>query len=72
MKDDVTDGWGCVPAAEEWKCPECGETSPVEDWREIELGCGVCGTHDARQCPKCDEAYDHVWDDEILRDAQTK
>jgi hypothetical protein len=55
------DGWWDVPAATNWTCPECGQTSPVEEWVECEPGCEDCGSHDGRRCPRCDETFDHVW-----------
>lgn len=60
MKDDENGWWG-IPPLDAWTCPECGETSPVADWEEVEAGCEECGTHDGRKCPKCEEIFDHVW-----------
>jgi hypothetical protein len=69
---DLLSGWGDVPLTADlmWKCPECGEKSPIEDWYETEVYCEMCGDHDARGCPKCDELYDHVWGEESLVNAQ--
>ena len=66
-------GWGLVPALDAWKCPDCGTTSPIEDWRESEGYCEDCGEvgHDVRICPVCDASYDYVWDDAKLAAAQT-
>lgn len=42
------------------KCPECGEFSLEFEWKETEVGCELCGTHDAITCPKCLEPFDLV------------
>ncbi len=61
MKEDVEFGWWHAPAGEYWKCPECGETTRVENWEEQTVGCEDCGEHDGRECPECGEVFDHVW-----------
>lgn len=58
--EDAEHGWWDMPALPAWKCPECGDTSPTRDWVETEVSCGECD-HDARVCPACGEAFDHVW-----------
>jgi hypothetical protein len=60
MKEDE-DGWWGAPASKYWVCPECNKTSAAERWLETEVFCDDCGAHDARQCPECGEALDHVW-----------
>ena len=69
MNDDKT-GWWSVKAFETWKCPECLETTPVDDWQETETYCEDCGSHDARRCPKCGETFDHVWGSSKIAAAQ--
>ena len=55
----------------EVECPECKEWSKIEDWRETELYCELCGDHAAAVCPECDVAFDHVWGPRFeTRDAQ--
>lgn len=66
MEEDKEHGWWDAPAGTHWKCPECGETSPIEDWKECESFCDDCGSHDGRMCPKCDEVFDHVWGSEKI------
>jgi len=58
--EDRERGWWGVPAAENWTCPECGKSSPVEAWEEREPYCENCGSHDGRECPECGEVYEHV------------
>ena len=70
MTEDVANGWWEAPPAENWKCPECGETSPVAEWQECEPYCEACGSHDGRRCPKCERDFDHVYGAEKIRDAQ--
>lgn len=72
MKEDVEDGWWGVPTTpdKQWKCPECGERSPIAEWAENRPPCEDCGDHDGRECPKCHEVFDHVWGDEKLARAQ--
>ena len=54
------DGWWNAPPGQSWTCPDCGVSSPVQDWAETETACEDCGTHDARRCPACGEPFDHV------------
>ncbi|MFG2046042.1 hypothetical protein ACGFIW_01260 [Micromonospora sp. NPDC048935] len=57
-------GWWDAPASDTWTCPECGVSSPVEQWAERRVGCpddGDCGDHDGRECPACTEVFDHVF-----------
>lgn len=68
MKTDAN-GWYDVEPRSRWKCPNCGETSPVEDWRECEVYCEDCGSHDGRLCPACGDAFDHVWGSAKIEDA---
>jgi hypothetical protein len=60
MKGDET-GWWDVEAHDTWTCPECLQSSPAVEWLECEVDCEDCGSHEARKCPNCDEAFDHVW-----------
>lgn len=62
-------GWYGVSAREMWTCPECGETSPVEEWSAGEAACDDCGSHDARYCPRCREEYDHVHGSRTIEEA---
>lgn len=50
-------GWRKVPPLQEWRCPECGELSPVEEWREIEVPRDCCDSEEARACPRCDQPF---------------
>lgn len=43
------------------KCPECKESSDSILWKESEVGCDLCGSHNALRCPKCEEDFDNVW-----------
>ena len=43
------------------KCAECGNSNNYTEWKEIELGCEECRTHDGLECPICGECYDYVW-----------
>lgn len=58
---DIAGGWYEAPAGEWWRCPECGQSSPVAEWREVEPYCDDCGSHDGRECPRCGQWFDHVW-----------
>ena len=49
------------------KCPECKEWSLATEWKHIPVYCNVCGDHPGILCPKCDELFDHVWDDEEFK-----
>jgi len=64
-----SEGWWDVEAHEAWTCPECGATTPANDWRETSVGCEDCGEHDARECPACEERFDHVWGSRRIEDA---
>ena len=68
MKED-RDGWWDVNAHSHWRCPDCKELSPVEEWEEREIGCEDCGSHDGRKCPRCGEYFDHVWGAEKIEEA---
>lgn len=47
-----------------WKCPECGETSPRDEWNhDAESFCEDCGSHGAEGCPRCFMAFDRVMQD---------
>jgi len=72
MTKDDKNGWQGVPGGETWKCPECGETSPIEDWEECRPYCEDCGDHDGRMCPMCGKEYDHVWGAETLAEANKR
>lgn len=68
MEED-REGWGEVSAYDEWICPECKESSDVALWKECEPHCELCGNHDGRECPKCHEWFEHVWDDKRIEEA---
>lgn len=52
------------------KCPTCKQVTASELWREVEVGCEDCGTHDGLQCPSCEDLFDHVWGfDELLKES---
>lgn len=42
-------------------CPECKAWSPVGLWKETEVCCEDCGTHQAMRCPLCEEDHDGVY-----------
>lgn len=44
-------------------CVSCGEWSPLSEWEMSYIDCETCGDHDAMECPKCGELYDHVHSD---------
>ena len=72
MKED-TEGWHGAPAGLYWACPDCKELSPIEAWQQCDVPCDTCGDHDARMCPGCWSAWDHVWGaPEIARATRTK
>jgi hypothetical protein len=60
MKDDRK-GWWDVPALDAWRCPACQKVSDVDLWAECSTECEQCGEHEARECPSCEERFDHVW-----------
>lgn len=60
MKGDEGGWFDNVPRTH-WRCPECNETSPVEEWAESYIACDTCGDHEARKCPRCGELFDTVW-----------
>lgn len=68
MEED-RNGWGGVTPRDAWTCPECGVTSPVESWEDLEVYCESCGSHDARKCPACGQAFDSVFGDEMIERA---
>ena len=39
----------------------CGEASPLAEWLESTVYCELCSEHAAIVCPRCEEAFDHVW-----------
>lgn len=43
-----------------FKCPECEELSPENDWIDCEVYCAECSEHGAIQCPHCDYRLDLV------------
>ncbi len=67
--EDIRAGWWEAPAAQNWRCPECGQASPVEQWQAVEPYCEDCGSHDGRACPRCGEWFEHVWGAEKLEAA---
>lgn len=68
MKED-RDGWWEAPAGENWRCPECAELSPIDEWEERAPSCEDCGEHDGRECPRCGAVFDHVWGAPDIADA---
>ena len=50
----------------ELRCPTCGEFSHHTLWTEVDVPCEDCGDHAALCCPKCGDAIDHVYQDEII------
>ena len=46
-----------------YKCPWCGEESLKNEWEETEVGCELCGSHDALRCPRCKEDVDLIYSD---------
>jgi ribosomal protein S27E len=50
------------------KCPECGETSPATEWEDTYVYCELCGDHAGIRCPKCSEAFEHVWGSDRFKD----
>ena len=71
MKKNAEGWWDVEPRAQ-WTCPECGETTPSDDWEEREAECEDCGAHDGRECPKCGEVFDHVWGARRIEEACVK
>lgn len=66
MKIDETEGWGGVPAALNWTCPECKVTTATAAWQETSLYCEDCGEHDGRECPNCGHVFDYVWNTALI------
>jgi ribosomal protein S27E len=50
-------------------CPECDTISPTADWPDTEVGCELCGEHQAIKCPNCGERFEHVWGYDMIRRA---
>lgn len=46
-------------------CPECENYSMHTGWTSTEVYCEDCGTHEAIECPNCNERFDHVYADEF-------
>lgn len=64
MKADDATCWdftGPLIDTSEVRCRDCGEWSPLSEWREGEVPCDECGSHAAMVCPRCGEGEDHVW-----------
>lgn len=59
--EDKLNGWDDIPIKDEWLCPKCDKLSDVALWKYTEVGCDLCGSHEARRCPLCDEVFDCVW-----------
>jgi RNA polymerase subunit RPABC4/transcription elongation factor Spt4 len=72
MAEEDRQGWWNVLPADAWTCPSCKTTSPVENWRETRVACDDCGDHDARECPVCEELFDHVWGDRRIQEANER
>ena len=68
---DAAEGWWSAPPGLSWRCPDtdCLVLSPIAAWAQGEVGCDMCGEHDARQCPACEEWFDHVWGDDQIAEA---
>jgi hypothetical protein len=68
MHEDLG-GWWHAPAGGGWRCPDCQVLSPIETWTASEVGCELCGAHDARVCPVCGTFFDHVWGSKAIATA---
>ena len=42
-------------------CPDCKVPSPLSEWNEGEVYCEDCGSHAAMVCPRCEDRFDHVY-----------
>jgi ribosomal protein S27AE len=62
-------GWWDVQARDVWTCPKCGETSDVNEWREQETEYDTAISREARICPRCFEAFDHIRGPRAIEDA---
>ncbi len=64
MEEDRENGWWAAPTAAkckgQWVCPDCKEPSPIGEWLEHQVPCELCGEHDGRMCPECEEVFDHI------------
>jgi len=61
--------WWDVKNRALWTCPACHQTSPAAEWQESRVPCDDCGSHDGRECPRCNRAFDHVWGSERIEEA---
>lgn len=41
----------------------CGEPFKQSTWIETETYCDLCGSHNAVECPKCNQIYDNTYSD---------
>jgi len=62
--------WSIVPIENlkegcELKCPDCNEWSIHKEWQSTYAPCEYCGEHEAMECPKCHEVFDHVFTETI-------
>jgi len=64
--------WGIRHEIESLVCPECKKSSPIDKWKETEVGCPDCDGHDAIECPSCNERFDNVWDTDDIKKANIK
>lgn len=71
MSSNAKDAFGGEYVDEAIICPECGETSPIEEWIDCEVGCEMCGDHEAIKCPRCEERFEMVWGYEKIEAANS-
>lgn len=41
-------------------CPACNLPSATTDWIDCETYCEDCGSHEAVECPLCEERFDCI------------
>lgn len=46
-----------------YACPECKQVSLASDWLDCEVGCEDCGSHPAKECPRCRDRIDLIYRD---------
>lgn len=70
--DENWENFFCFDFSEEvcstslFKCAECGEWVPALEWKHVDNYCEICGDHAALMCPKCEQIFDSVFDDETI------
>ena len=62
-------GWWGVKGRPTWICPKCNNPSSFLLWKALRAECEDCGDHDARQCPKCKQIFDHCGGDFLIENA---